>query len=121
MVGDKSPSRQLLEFGKGPTIREGLNSDPRAIPLFQTCNDATQKVSTFVFVAMSVKVSTLDPTTELNIHTAFSSAIAGELRRCPLIRVIYRVDSHCRYLHLSQRSSRRALLNVRIVVAETSR
>ena len=86
-------------------IREGLDSDPHAIPLFQTCNDAAQKVSTFVLVAMSVKARALDPTTELNIHTAFSSAIAGELRRSPPIRVIDRIESHWRYLNLSNNAA----------------
>ena len=55
-----------------------------------------RKVLAFVLGAMSVKVHDLSPTTELNIDTAFSSAIAGELRRCPLMRVIYRVDTHWR-------------------------
>ena len=45
---------------------------------------------------MSVKVRDLSPMTELDIHTAFSSAIAGELRPHPLIRVIYRVGTHWR-------------------------
>ena len=45
---------------------------------------------------MSVKVHDLSPMTELDIHTAFSSAIAGELRPPPLMRVIYRVGTHWR-------------------------
>jgi hypothetical protein len=49
-----------------------------------------------VLAAMSVKVHDLSPMTELDIHTAFSSAIAGELRPPPLIRVIYRVGTHWR-------------------------
>ena len=36
------------------------------------------------------------PMTELDIHTAFSSAIAGELRPPPLTRVIYRIGTHWR-------------------------
>jgi hypothetical protein len=45
---------------------------------------------------MSVKVYDLSPMTELDIHTAFSSAIAGELGPLPLMRVIYRVGTHWR-------------------------
>jgi hypothetical protein len=45
---------------------------------------------------MSVKVHDLSPMTELDIHTAFSPAIAGELRPPPLMRVIYRVGTHWR-------------------------
>jgi hypothetical protein len=45
---------------------------------------------------MSVEVHYLSPLTELDIHTAFSSAIAGELRPPPLRRVIYRVGTHWR-------------------------
>ena len=45
---------------------------------------------------MSVKVPDLSPTTELNIHTALGSAIAGELRRYPRIWVIYGVGTHWR-------------------------
>jgi len=77
-------------------VYKGLNSNPHAITLFQSCNDAPRKVLAFVLGAMSVKVHDLSPTTELNIHTAFSSAIACELRRRPLMRVIYRVDTHWR-------------------------
>jgi len=93
---------------KGQSYK-GLNSNPHAIPLFQRCNDAPRKVLAFVLAAMSVKVDSLSPTTELNIHTAFGSAIAGELRRRPLIRIIYRVDTHWRLPPRVQRSSGVAL------------
>ena len=86
-------------------INKGLNSNPHAIPLFQSCNDAPRKVLAFVLAAMPVKVHDLSPTTELNIHTAFRSAIAGELRRRPLMRVIYRVDTHRRLPPRVQRCS----------------
>ena len=75
----------------------GLNSNPHAIPLFQSCDDPPRKVLAFVLAAMSVKVHDLSPTTELHIHTAFSSALACELRRRPLLRIIYRVDPHWRF------------------------
>ena len=75
---------------------EGLNSNPYAIPLLQSCNDPPRKVLALVLAAMSRKVHDLSPMTELDIHTAFSSAIAGELRPLPLIRVIYRVGTHWR-------------------------
>ena len=74
-----------------------LNSNPHAIPLFQSCDDPPRKVLAFVLAAMSVKVHDLSPTTELHIHTAFSSALACELRRRPLLRIIYRVDTHWRF------------------------
>ncbi len=83
----------------------GLKSDPRSIPLFQSCNDAARKVLAFVLAAVSVKVHDLSPTTELNIHTTLSSTIAGELRRRPLKWVIYRVDTHWRLPPLVQRCS----------------
>jgi hypothetical protein len=66
------------------------------MPLFQSCNDPPREVLALVLAAMSVKIHDLSPMTELDIHTAFSSAIAGELRPRPLIRVIYRVGTHWR-------------------------
>jgi hypothetical protein len=77
-----------------PTTQKALNSNPYAIPLFQSCNDPPRKVLALVLAAMSVKVHDLSPMTELDIHTAFSSAIARELRPPPLMRVIYRVGTH---------------------------
>src|SRR6478672_6213411 len=77
-------------------IKKGSDSNPHAIPLFQSCNDPSGKVLAFVVAAMSVEVHDLSPTTELDIHTAFNSAIACKLRRRPLIRVIYRVGTHRR-------------------------
>src|SRR4029077_7720101 len=82
--------------GQNGNPQKGLNSNPYAIPLFQSCNDPPRKVLALVLAAMSVKVHDLSPMTELDIHTAFSSAIAGELRPPPLIRVIYRVGTHWR-------------------------
>jgi hypothetical protein len=73
-----------------------LNSDPHSISLFQNCNDSPRKVLAFILAAMSVKVRDLCPTTELNIHTALSSAITGELGRCPRMWVIYWVGTHWR-------------------------
>jgi len=78
--------------------RKASDSNPYSIPLFQSCNDPPGKVLALVLAAMLVKVHDLSPMTELDIHTAFSSAIAGELRPPPLIRVIDRVGTHWVYL-----------------------
>jgi hypothetical protein len=85
----------LGEGGRAVPQR-GLSSNPYAIPFFQSCNDPPGKVLALVLAAMSVKVYDLSPMTELDIHTAFSSAIAGELGPLPLMRVIYRVGTHWR-------------------------
>lgn len=82
-----------------PTVTTEIsNSKPCAIPFFQSGNDPPREVLALVLAAMAVKVHDLGPMTDLDIHTAFSSASAGELRPRPLIRVIYRVRTHWRYL-----------------------
>jgi hypothetical protein len=87
------------QFHEGPGARADLPrlvADPRTIPFFPSCNDWSRHFMDLVLAARMLEGLRGKRTgDELNIHAALNPTLAGVLHRRPLLRVIYRVSTHC--------------------------